>query len=217
MTVTPTPQRVIAAACEEDLSRYGDSFRGVGYTRSREEAEERYAVMLNVIRETNDEVSVLDFGCGLGHLLDHIQQHASDRHIRYSGLDISSHYLRAAQARHPSADFILMDVLESDQNLPDYDYVVLNGLFNYRGPIDEPTMLEYWKQLTTAAFRHSRRGMAFNVMSKIVDWERDDLFHLPFDTMARFVGDHLSRHFVIRHDYRAYEYTTYVYRTPGRF
>jgi hypothetical protein len=54
-------------------------------------------------------------------------------------------------------------------------------------------------------------------MSKLVDWERDDLFHRPFDTMASFVWKNLSRHFVIRHDYPAYEYTTYVYRRPFGF
>jgi hypothetical protein len=54
-------------------------------------------------------------------------------------------------------------------------------------------------------------------MSKLVDWERDDLFHRPFDTMASFVWKNLSRHFVIRHDYPAYEYITYVYRRPFGF
>ena len=47
-----------------------------------------------------------------------------------------------------------------------------------------------------------------------MDWERDDLFHLPFDEMAQFVGANLSRYFIIRHDYPAYEYTTFVYRKP---
>jgi hypothetical protein len=32
--------------------------------------------------------------------------------------------------------------------------------------------------------------------------------------MAGFVKTNLSRHFVIRHDYPAYEYTTFVYRRP---
>jgi hypothetical protein len=49
-------------------------------------------------------------------------------------------------------------------------------------------------------------------MSKQVEWERDDLFHLPFDVMASFLAERLSRRFVIRHDYGLYEYTTYVYR-----
>jgi SAM-dependent methyltransferase len=213
----PLPQFVIAAACEEDLTAYGDTFRGVGYTKSQEEAEERYALMLNLVREQTESVSVLDLGCGLAHMLDYIQRQPNRGNIRYSGLDISARYLAAAKTRHPHADLILMDVLESDETVPDYDYVILNGLFNYRGSLDEHTMLAYWRALTSVAFRHCRRGMGFNVMSKIVDWEREDLFHLPFDTMARFVGEHLSRHFVIRHDYQAYEYTTYVYRTPSQF
>ena len=66
-------------------------------------------------------------------------------------------------------------------------------------------MLRYWQQLVSVAYRHCARGVAFNVMSPVVDWRRDDLFHLPFDTMARFVGGALSRHFVVRHDYGARE------------
>jgi hypothetical protein len=35
---------------------------------------------------------------------------------------------------------------------------------------------------------------------------------LPFDEMAAFVAQNLSRHFIVRHDYPGHEYTTYVYR-----
>ena len=48
-------------------------------------------------------------------------------------------------------------------------------------------------------------------MSKQVDWERDDLFHLPLDLLADYLTRNLSRHFVIRNDYGLYEYTVYVY------
>jgi SAM-dependent methyltransferase len=210
----PTPQHIISAACEEDLIKYGDNFRGVGYTKSPQEAADRYALMLGVVRERETPVSILDLGCGLGHLLDFIEAHADYHHLRYVGLDISARYLAAARARHPQHEFVLMDVLDDDEGLPTFDYVVLNGVFNYRGPIERGEMMRYWQQLTTTAYRHCRCGIAFNVMSTIVDWERDDLFHLPFDVMAGFVGKHLSRYFLIRHDYEAYEYTTYVYRQP---
>jgi SAM-dependent methyltransferase len=213
MTVS-APQHIISAACEEDLSKYGDSFRGVGYTKSPQEAAERYALMLGLVREHDAPASLLDLGCGLGHLLDFIESHTEHSRLRYVGLDISAKYLSAARVRHPQHEFILMDVLAGDENLPIFDYVVLNGLFNYRGPIQRSEMMRYWELLTTTAYRHCRHGMAFNVMSTLVDWERDDLFHLPLDVMAAFVGKQLSRHFVVRHDYQAYEYTTYVYRQP---
>ncbi len=59
---------------------------------------------------------------------------------------------------------------------------------------------------------HARRGMAFNVMSKQVDRERDDLIHLSTDFLMAFLKTELSRHCLIRHDYGLYEYTAYVYR-----
>ena len=91
----------------------------------------------------------------------------------------------------------------------------MNGVFNFRGQMTEDSMLEYWQRLVSVMFKHCRRGLAFNVMSSLVDWQRDDLFHLSFDAMASYVGRALSRHFIIRHDYGAYEYTTYVYRSPS--
>jgi hypothetical protein len=62
------------------------------------------------------------------------------------------------------------------------------------------------------AFAKARVGVAFNVMSTHVDWERDDLFHLPMDVLGSFLTKNLSRKFVIRSDYGLYEYTTYVYK-----
>ena len=63
-------------------------------------------------------------------------------------------------------------------------------------------------------FAKARKGVAFNVMSKSVDWERDDLFHLSADRLITFLTKSLSRHFIIRNDYGLYEYTTYVYKQP---
>ena len=45
--MTPTvPQDYISAACEEDLREHGDSFRGVGYTKSAAEEADQANLML---------------------------------------------------------------------------------------------------------------------------------------------------------------------------
>jgi hypothetical protein len=75
-------------------------------------------------------------------------------------------------------------------------------------------MQRYMERLLKRVFPSARVGMAFNVMSKHVDWERDDLFHVPYDLLAAFLKANLSRHFAFRADYGLYEYTTYVYREP---
>jgi hypothetical protein len=73
-------------------------------------------------------------------------------------------------------------------------------------------MFDYLRRLLKRVYPHARCGLAFNVMSKHVDWEREDLFHLPYDTLAAFLKREISRNFVFRADYELYEYTAYVYR-----
>jgi len=73
-------------------------------------------------------------------------------------------------------------------------------------------MTDYMLRMLRLAFSRCRVGIAFDVNSKHVDWERDDLFHVGFDRMAGMVRQHLGRNYVFRSDYGRYEYTTYVYR-----
>jgi SAM-dependent methyltransferase len=209
-----SPEYYITAACEQDLAEHGDTHQGVGYTGTAAAARDRYALMLEVVRERGQSISILDFGCGLAHLLDYIKSRPEMAKLDYTGLDLSEKYLIAARKRHPLANFISINILQDDAALPDFDYIILNGIFNFKGLLQQDHMVRYWQRMANIAFRHCRRGIAFNVMSKLVDWERTDLFHLPFDEMAQFVAANLSRHFIVRHDYRAYEYTTFVYREP---
>jgi SAM-dependent methyltransferase len=218
---SPRRHLSIVAACEDDLERYGDSYLGVGWTKSKEFAELRYRVMLDVIPGPRDEeVTVLDFGCGASHLLDYMLEHGIGR-VRYSGLDLSPKFLALSRGKHPLVTYYELDVLEDARSLPDFDYIILNGIFNYRGELSHEEMRAYYQEVLRAVFPKTRHAIAFNVMSTQVDWERDDLFHLPLDELASFLSSDLSRHFVIRHDYGLYEYTAYVYRepcapTPGR-
>ena len=73
-------------------------------------------------------------------------------------------------------------------------------------------MWAYTQEMLIAIFSICNKGIAFNVMSKSVDWERWDLFHLPTDLLIDFMTKKLSRNFVIRNDYGLYEYTVYLYK-----
>ncbi len=205
------PSDTIVAACEAYLDRHGDCYLGVGWTKSQADADRRYDAMLGVIREPDAEVSVLDFGCGLSHLYEYALRSGRTR-INYSGLDLSEKFLAVSRAKHPTTPYYPLDVLTQADELPSFDYVVLNGVLTLKA---EHTFAEMWSYATDvlrAVFAKATKGIAFNVMSKRVDWERDDLFHLPFDLLATFLVAELSRHFVIRHDYGLYDYTVYVYR-----
>lgn len=195
---------------EGNLARHGDSFQGVGWTKSQANTDLRYQVMLELIRERG-AASLLDFGCGAAHLLDHMVA-SKMTEVVYSGLDLSGEYLRLCRAKHPGSTFYQDDILSPDAQVPVHDYVVMNGIFNYKGNHSFDEMWEYCQSLLLSVDKLARRGFAFNAMTKHVDWERDDLFHLPLGLVSDFVAEKISRNFVIRHDYGLYEYTVYVYR-----
>src|SRR5262249_54343427 len=124
----------------------------------------------------------------------------------------SEKFVRLSQSKFPSNRFYRLDVLDERAALPSFDYIVLNGVFTAKRDLSFDEMFAYFTRLVVRVFAHAIHGIAFNVMTKHVDWERDDLFHLPFDRTAEFVTKQLTRNFVFRNDYGLYEYTTYVYR-----
>lgn len=200
----------IVRYCESCLEQHGDSHRGVDWPK-QEYATTAYDIMLEVIREKDERVSLLDVGCGLSHLYERILARGIGT-IDYSGADLSAQFLAVCRAKYPDVPYYNVDLLETAEALPEFDYVIMNGVFTEKMDIPFDAMWDYTRRLVTKAFGMARKGIAFNVMSKQVDWERDDLFHVPFDLLADFLGSQISRAFTFRHDYGMFQYTAYVYR-----
>lgn len=196
---------------EACLTAHGDTHLGVDWPQAQD-AETRYRVMLELIRRPHPPtVKLLDFGCGASHLYEHIIAKGLTG-IEYTGLDLSPKFVELSRKKFPTNHYICADILEQPDAVPTSDYVVMNGVFTEKRGLTFDEMRAYFERTLVAAFAKAQHGIAFNVMSKHVDWEREDLFHLPFDTLGRFLIKALTRNFVIRNDYGLYEYTTYVYR-----
>jgi SAM-dependent methyltransferase len=195
---------------ESCLEKYGDHHLGVDWPNASD-AETRYRVMLEVIRPgAQAPVTLLDFGCGASHLYEHMLARGLND-IRYTGLDLSAKFIHLSRNKFPSNSYYCLDILSED-GLPQFDYVVMNGVFTEKRELAFADMLAYFKTTVKKVFAKADAGIAFNVMSSHVDWERGDLFHLPLDALASYLARELTRNFVIRNDYGLYEYTTYVYR-----
>lgn len=196
---------------ESCLAKYGDSYLGVDWPKAQD-AETRYRVMLEVIPKAEARsIRLLDFGCGTSHLYEYIHSSGITR-IEYSGLDLSPKFVELSHKKFPGIRYYCVDILEQPNAIPVFDYIVMNGVFTEKRGLSFDEMLTYFERVVKAVFVKAQRGIAFNVMSKHVDWEREDLFHLPFDVLARFLSRELTRNFLIRNDYGLYEYTAYVYR-----
>ncbi len=206
--------RDIVAHYEKCLAQHGDCHKGVDWPNAAD-AETRYRVMLALIPE-GESASLLDFGCGTALMHDFLLANPKKYgHIAYSGLDISEKFIEVSRRKYPDVNFWQVDILKDPDALPDFDYLVLNGVFTEKVGLDFAEMESYFQDMLCKVYAKARKGIAFNVMSKAVDWEREDLFHLSADRLIAFLVKNLSRHFVIRNDYGLYEYTTYVYRQPS--
>jgi SAM-dependent methyltransferase len=198
---------------ESCLEKHGDNHLGVDWPKL-EDVDKRYKVMLDIVRlnEGNEQpVSLLDFGCGTAHLLTYIQQH-NFKNIVYSGLDISQKFVSVAQEKYPNNAFYCLDILEEKNRLDSFDYIIMNGVFTEKRELSYDQMWDYFTKMISIIYTKCNKGFAFNVMSKNVDWEREDLFHVSHDALSQFLCQNLTRDYVIRNDYGLYEYTVYVYK-----
>lgn len=194
---------------EDCLEKHGDTHLGVDWPKL-EDVATRYRIMLDIIRLKEDkEASLLDFGCGTAHLLEYINKNGI-KGIDYSGLDISQKFVDVAAAKFPDNSFYCNDFFDSYSKMDNFDYIVMNGVFTEKREFSFEEMWEYFTKLIPLVFEKCNKGFAFNVMSKNVDWERDDLFHVSMDSISGFLCKNLTRDFVIRNDYGLYEYTVYV-------
>jgi SAM-dependent methyltransferase len=198
---------------EDCLEKHGDSHLGVDWPKI-EDANTRYRIMLELIdfkRKITQVNTLLDFGCGASHLYEYMKltEYSS---IKYNGLDISSKFIELSTAKYPFNKYFCLDVLTQSDLLPKFDYIIMNGVFTEKRELSFDQMFDYFKMVTRTVFQKAEKGLAFNVMSKAVDWERWDLFHLPTDLLIDFLTKDLSRNFIIRNDYGLYEYTVYLYK-----
>jgi cyclopropane fatty-acyl-phospholipid synthase-like methyltransferase len=207
------PYTDLVSFYEECYKIHGDNCKGVDWP-NEEDTLTRYQVMLELITfdtfHKKSRPSVLDFGCGLGHMYDYITNHNLD--IEYAGLDMSEVFVNRCREKYSDTIFYKADLLADEDDIPMYDYITMNGVLTEKNELTYDEMFSYFKELIKKVYQKCNYGIAFNVMSKDVDWEKDHLFHLPLNELSHFLTKEITRDFIIRYDYGLYEYTVYVYR-----
>lgn len=206
----------IVQSIESRFAELGATPRGLWWPNA-EDLAARYEVFMAPLLPPPGapRLSLLDFGCGLGFLPDWLAANGLLEAVEYTGLDASPAILAAARARHPALRFIEADVLR-DGPPGAHDAVLAIGIFTARFTNSEADMRAYAEATLAALWPAARRCLAFNAMSKHVDWEREDLFHWPVDEVLRFSRAHLSRHVAMRGDYGLWEHSYHVWREPRR-
>lgn len=199
------------SACFE---KHGATARGVGWS-GEDAVRLRYDKMLAVLERDNTSgartPTLLDVGCGYGGLLQRAQERSLD--IDYTGIDVAENMILHARETFTGGRFILGDVFELDEEKP-FDYVVCNGILTQKLDTSIVEMEAFARGLVRKMFRLCHVGIAFNVMTNLVDYTASHLYYKsPVELLAFCLGE-LSRYVKIDHAYPLYEYTTYVFTGP---
>lgn len=202
--------RHIIAHYESCLAEHGATAKGMDWPNAND-LSTRFDVMLGLINEPHP-TSILDLGCGVGLFVDHMETKGVSRHFDYLGIDVSAKMITAAKRRHPDKNFEIRDILINPLPFGTVDFVIMNGILTEKRELRFEQMEDYAKALIKSAYDSCKHGLAFNVMSSHVDWQREDLFHWPIDRAVSFLVAECSRDIVLRMDYGLYEYTVYLYR-----
>ncbi len=207
------PEDLLLAHYDRALELHGDTPQGALWPNARDR-QTRYDVMLDLLEGAPPgRLLLCDLGCGTGELLTRIRERRLER-VDYVGVDRSQRALALARAKFPGERFVELDITAPgvDLSVLDCDYLVANGLFTVRHVVSPAQMREFLDSTIRAAWPHVRRGLAFNVMSRHVDWERDDLYHASMDDMAALLHGLAGRHVRLRADYGLYEFSCYAWR-----
>jgi SAM-dependent methyltransferase len=206
---------VIVQHYEQCLRKYGATPAGVDWP-SKTDLAARFGVMLELLAEAGRQPELLDLGCGPALILDYLAATGEIDRIKYRGIDLSAEMIDAARARWPKHEFSCRDIISAPLPEQSVDVVIMNGVLTERISLDVATMTALAESLVAAAFRVARIGIAFNVMNAHVDWQRNDLFHWPFDALAGFVRREISPHYLFRADYGLHECTCVIRRKQRR-
>ena len=194
------------------VTEHGPTPRGVDW-RDAESQALRFDTLLELIADGGPDLSINDYGCGYGALLDFLARRQGE--FEYLGYDVSEAMIAQARARH-SGDRRASFITDAAELRP-ADYTVASGIFNVR--LDQP--LEQWRAYVLETLDKlallSRRGFAFNALTAHADPERmrGDLYYADPAELLDYCLRHYSRDVALRHDYPLYEFTVTV-RLGGR-
>jgi SAM-dependent methyltransferase len=191
---------------DEKIQAHGPTAKGVDWN-SAESQQLRFRQLLKVVAD-GTPFTINDFGCGYGALAQYLEDVGAA--VEYCGFDISAEMIGKAQAAQRSASCATFVSRETD--LHEADYTVASGIFNVK--LDTPVLEweNYILKTLTTINSLSKRGFAFNVLTKYSDQEfmRSNLYYADPLFYFDYCKTNFSRFVTLLHDYPLYEFTMIV-------
>tara|TARA_Y100000310_G_scaffold318799_1_gene373284 strand:+ start:178 stop:789 length:612 start_codon:yes stop_codon:yes gene_type:complete len=154
---------------------YQNSPVAVGWLDGRQNQTKRFQTLLDIGVQEGD--SILDLGCGLGHMVEHLEKVGLN--VRYTGIDTNKWSIQQAY-QFREATYIYGTIFDIQDR---YDWGLASGVFNVEFPACE--MVETVNELLSKA----NKGVAFNLLGKAVNNNMEYERYKPEEIVSNFTGD----------------------------
>jgi SAM-dependent methyltransferase len=206
----PTHQELLEKVSNyytKKVLQFGTTPAGVDWN-SYESQELRFEKLLKIIKNPATHFSFLDYGCGYGSLYKYMQQRFKD--FDYTGYDISEEMVKTASEMYRPSDGLQWKSSLADADKK--DYVVASGILN----VKQETPRELWEGFVIDTLqeldKHSKKGFAFNALTKYSDNEnlKDSLYYADPAYLFDYCKKNFSKYVALLHDYALPEFTILV-------
>ena len=188
---------------DEKIKTYGATPQGVDWN-GVESQQNRFNQLLKILPKNDEHISLLDYGCGFGSLLEFTLPER--KNLQFTGFDISDEMLLAAKNKFPEASWL------NKLNEEKFDFTVASGIFN----VMMKHNIEEWKEYVESTLIQmnalSTKGFAFNMLTSYFDagFEKDYLFYADPCFYFDWCKKKFSKNVALLHDYNLYEFTILV-------
>ena len=191
---------------DKKLGAYGPTPKGVDWN-SAQSQELRFEQLLKVC-DTSSPFSLNDYGCGYGALAGYLA--GKGYQFKYNGFDLSVQMIDAARGKYGNLRHCAF--ISDEGNLGVADYTVASGIFNVKLQTSDEEWKGYVLHTLGKIAELSKKGFAFNALTKYSDPEfmRDDLFYADPLFLFDYCKRNFSRFVAVLHDYPLYEFTMLV-------
>ena len=192
---------------KSQFEKYGDSPKSILTPKARNSI--RYSIISDYVN-SNKELNILDYGCGLGYLLEYLKPRY--KNLNYHGYDLIPDFISHCNGKflEGNSEF---SVVSPDKKIKDeFDVVFASGVFNLKSSESEEESKLYAFSKIKELFFSSKELLIVDFPSQYIDFTHPEAQHFNIGEVIDFCVNQLSRKFIIRHDKLPYEFTLVVWK-----
>lgn len=197
------------------FQQFGRSTKALGWPDPQQHQQRLFALTSHILPGE----TVLDFGCGQGHLLEHFDTRRCS--VIYTGVDVLPEFIAHCgdhfKDRDEPALFMRIDD-PADIPMRDvgFDHVVSCGVFNYRGSWPLKRHEEHITANLAALWGMTKTALHVDFLAPDVDYREPHLHYQSTHTLINWLKDLGCRRWVIDRSYLPNEFCIHFYKDEER-